>query len=199
MDDPGRETTLSRTIDIASIERPRSALLTYYFVSSFVLGPLFLVLLIPRLLRYQTLRYRFDQEGVSMSWGVLFRREIHLTYARIQDIHLTSNFVERWLSLARIQIQTASASAKAEMTIEGVDVPSEVRDYLYERMRGARGSSGASQPVTSAPEPGQEPDADLAATLRQVAEELRRIRLRLDQRAERGELLRHVDDPTDPG
>ena len=55
-----------------------------------------------------------------MRWGILFRREITLTYARIQDIHLTSNLVERWLRLARIQIQTASASASAEMTLEGL-------------------------------------------------------------------------------
>ena len=38
--------------------------------------------------RYHTMRYRFDAEGVSMSWGILFRREVLLNYSRIQDIHL---------------------------------------------------------------------------------------------------------------
>ena len=52
--------------------------------------------------------------------GAVIGRTQHPIYARIQDIHLVSNVVERWLGLARIKIQTASGSAKAEMTIEGV-------------------------------------------------------------------------------
>jgi putative membrane protein len=47
-----------------------------------------------------------------MRWGILFRREISLTYARIQDIQLSSNLVERWLGLAKIQLQTASGSSR---------------------------------------------------------------------------------------
>jgi len=105
---------------VFAIERPHRNLLGYYVLSSFVLGPLFLFPLIPRFFRYETLRIRFDEEGISMRWGLLFRKEIHLTYSRIQDIHLRSNFVERWLGLARVEIQTASGSAKAEMTIEGL-------------------------------------------------------------------------------
>ena len=54
----------------------------------------------------------FDEEGISVRWGILFRREINLTYARIQDIHLRSNFIERWLNLARIEVQTASGRGK---------------------------------------------------------------------------------------
>ena len=107
-------------LDIFALERPNSRLFTYYILSSFLMGPLFFIPLIPLFFRYHTLRYRFDEEGIAMRWGILFRKEITLTYARIQDIHLQSNFVERWLGLARIQIQTASGSAKAEMTIEGI-------------------------------------------------------------------------------
>src|SRR5436190_8117995 len=88
--------------------------------------------------RYHTLRYSFDLEGVKMSWGILFRREINLTYSRIQDIHLSSGFIQRWLRLADIQIQTASGSASAEMTIEGLLEHEVVREYLYQRMRGLK-------------------------------------------------------------
>lgn len=179
--------------DIPAIEQPRPALLTYYLVSSFVIGPLFPILLIPRLFRFRTLRYRFDEEGVSMSWGALFRREIHLTYGRIQDIHLTSNVVERWLGLARIQIQTASGSAKAEMTIEGLEAHREVRDFLYERMRGAKDPARASSP--SAGTPGF--DAELEAILREVADELRKIRLALAQDQEEGPPPSDVAAPQD--
>ncbi len=108
-----------------------------------MLGPLFFILLIPLYFRYHTLRYRFDEEGISMRWGILFRREINLTYARIQDIHLRSNFVERWLNLARIEVQTASGSSGAEMTLEGLLEFEAIRDYLYARMRGSHDRRGA--------------------------------------------------------
>jgi putative membrane protein len=116
-----------------------------------------------------------------MRWGILFRREISLNYARIQDIHLASNFVERWLGLARVQIQTASGSASAEMTIEGLQEYQEVRDFLYSRMRGARrlGQARVTTPsATGAPLAGGE---TLAVALREVAAELRAVRAALER------------------
>ncbi len=94
------------SVDVRRLERPHPNLLGYYALGSLLLGPLFFVPLIPLYFRYHSLRYQFDDEGVSMRWGILFRREIHLTYARIQDIHLTSNVVERWLGLGRVQVGT---------------------------------------------------------------------------------------------
>jgi uncharacterized membrane protein YdbT with pleckstrin-like domain len=29
----------------------------------------------PLYFKYETLRYRFDEEGMSMSWGILMRRQ----------------------------------------------------------------------------------------------------------------------------
>ncbi|HUO86963.1 MAG TPA: PH domain-containing protein [Thermoanaerobaculia bacterium] len=163
---------------ILSVERPHPNLLIYYGLSSLVLGPFFFFALIPLYFRYHTMRYRFDEEGVSMRWGILFRREIHLTYARIQDIHLTSNLVERWLGLAKVQIQTASGSSKAEMTIEGQQDFEAIRDFLYARMRGMSDRSGrggeAGQGAAAAAG-----DGDLAALLHAVAGELRAIRHQL--------------------
>jgi putative membrane protein len=163
--------------------------MTYYTLSSLLAGPLFPLVLIPLYFRYHTMRYRFSDEGVSMSWGVLFRREINLTYARIQDIHLTTNVVERWLGLARIQIQTASGSAKAEMTIEGVREFGALRDFLYSRMRGARTVSApdaevhGAHPVTH---PTAQPADEIAALLRETATELRLIREAHERRGEPG-------------
>ncbi len=174
--------------EIFAIERPDSSLLTYFVGASLVAGPFFPIVLIPLYFRYHTMRYRFSNEGVSMRWGVLFRKEINLTFARIQDIHLTSNFVERWLGLARIQIQTASGSSKAEMTIEGVRQFRALRDFLYARMRGARGmgpaATGAPSEAASAAGPPVAGDTtgELAATLRQAVAELRAIRKALEAR-----------------
>ena len=82
--------------------------------------------------------YGFEDDGMSMSWGVLFRHEINLTYRRIQDIHLSRNIIQRWFGLATVAVQTASGSAGPEMKIEGILEPEKLRDYLYTRMRGAR-------------------------------------------------------------
>ena len=124
-------------IDPQQISRPDPALLKYYFLASLMAGPLFPVVFIPLFFKYETMRYKFEADGVSMSWGYLLRKEIHLTYRRIQDIHLTKNIVQRWLNLANVAIQTASGSATAEMTIEGILQAEELRDYLYSKMRGA--------------------------------------------------------------
>lgn len=159
--------------DIRHVERPVSRLFTYYVLQSLATGPALPIVLLVLYFRYHTLRYRFDDEGISMSWGILFRREVHLTYARIQDIHLVSNVVERWLGLARIQIQTASGKAEAQMTLEGILEYEAVRDYLYGRLRGA-----APHAKPAAPESPGAVDA-LTEDLRAVSQELRALRAAL--------------------
>lgn len=174
--------------EIYALERPEEKLLIYYILSSLLLGPFFFFLLIPLFFRYKTLRYRFDQEGVSMRWGILFRREINLTYARIQDIHLVSNVVERWLGLARIKIQTASGSAKAEMTIEGLHQFEALRNFLYERMRGTRDRDRSSVAAASEGVTGVSSDemARVVAALDAVTMEVRQLRRALASDDPRG-------------
>jgi putative membrane protein len=176
---------------ILQIERPAPKLLTYYTLCCAVLLPILplaVVVWLVNYFRFNTLRYRFDSEGISMRWGILFRREILLNYARIQDIHLVSNFVERHLGLARIQIQTASGSATPEMTIEGLHEFEAVRDFLYARMRGTRENLPETRPTAAdipppLPSPAADPAAvhpegqtDLAGILREIAVEVREIR-----------------------
>ena len=172
---------LSQSLPISMA--PDRNLLTYYALSSLMLGPFFLFWLVPMYFRYHTLRYEIDEEGITMRWGILFRREVSLTFARIQDIHLTSNFVERWLGLGKIQVQTASGSASAEMTLEGILAHEALRDFLYERMRGARDERRvAAGGGRAAPQP-DEPDA-LTQALRAAAEELRAVRHLIEAPAE---------------
>jgi putative membrane protein len=149
-------TTTGQRFDPSSITRPDPALLRYYVVTTAVatlcIVPITLILLLPSLFKFRTLRYRFDEEGISMAWGMLFRREINLTYRRIQDIHVTRNLFQRWMGLATVAIQTASGSAKPEMSIEGILQVDELRDFLYSRMRGARGEPVAGPPKQDSPD-----------------------------------------------
>ena len=166
---------------IHAITRPHRDLMTYYTLACLVFPPAFPFLILPAYFRYHTMRYRFDADGISMRWGILFRREIVLSYARFQDIHLSSNVVERWLGLARIEIQTASGSSKAEMTIEGLLEFEGIRDFLYARMRGhqaglGQGHAAAAPSASAAGALSQEAAREIAAALREVAGELRGIR-----------------------
>lgn len=132
-------TSIESHFDPQRIERPDRSLLWYYVFIAALTGPLFPITFLPLFFKYETLRYRFDDGGVSMSWGILFRREVYLTYRRIQDIHLTRNLLQRWMGLATVAVQTASGSATPEMSIEGVLEADALRDYLYREMRGAKG------------------------------------------------------------
>ncbi len=131
--------------DPRSIERPDPALFRYYVLVSLLGGPISPLILLPMWFRYISLRYQFDESGVSMRWGILFRREVYLTYRRIQDIHLTRNILQRWMGLAKISLQTASGSSQAEMSIEGILEAEELRDYLYSQMRGAKNEPDLTQ------------------------------------------------------
>lgn len=142
--------------DPGAVTRPAPVLLRYYLVIALFSTIAFPAVFLPLFFRYHTLRFRFDEEGISLSWGILFRREVHLTYRRIQDIHVTRNLLQRWMGLATVEIQTASGNAAATMKIEGVLEADALRDFLYTKMRGARGDEApqghllATQPADEA-------------------------------------------------
>lgn len=165
---------------VHEITRPDRKLLMQYIVRAALTGPAFPFVFVPSFFKYETLKYRFDDEGITMGWGLLWRREIFLTYARIQDIHLSRGIIERWLGLATINIQTAAGSSSSEMSIVGLVEYEQVRDYLYSRMRGARFGD-----VDEVGEPRQAPatpapDGDTAvALLTDIRDELRALRERL--------------------
>jgi len=123
---------------VQGITRPEKGLLVIYLLTALVTLFAFPIVFVPLFFRYETLRYRFDDEGVFMSYGVLFRREMQLTYARMQDIHLSQNFIERWLNIGTVTIQTAGSGSASNMAIVGVRNSELIRDYLYVRMRGVR-------------------------------------------------------------
>ncbi len=168
---------------VLGIERPHRDLWTYYLISSLAFLVLFPVAALVLWFKYHTLRYKFTTEGISMSWGILFRRETIINYARIQDIHLRSNLIERWLGLGRILVQTASGNSGAEMTIEGIKEFEMVRDFLYSRMRGVADPAHA-QPAR--PHAGSAGSPDLAAALLAVAHEIRETRKILESRGPGG-------------
>jgi len=171
------DTTTSTTFDAAATTRPDPSLLTYYIIVSLITVFAWPILLPVLYFKYHTLRYKFDDEGVSMAYGILFRREIYLTYRRIQDIHVTRGIIQRKLGLANVSVQTASGSAGAEMVIEGIRNPEALRDYLYSKMRGARGED---EDTAATDQSNSTSSADEALLLlREIRDELSHLRGRL--------------------
>jgi putative membrane protein len=162
---------------IMALERPDPALWKLYLIRIILTGPAFVITLPLLYFRYHTLRYRFDGEGIHMKVGLLFRREVNVTYARIQDIHLSSGIIQRWLGLADVQIQTASGTAGAELTIEGFREFEAIRDFLYAHMRGARDRVAGAVPKVAAG--GEDETVKL---LRAIGDELRQTREMLQSR-----------------
>ena len=166
--------------DPSSITRPDQRLLKYYVIVSLLTFLAFPVTLVVLYIRFRTLRYRFDDEGVWRRQGLLWRREVNVAYRRIQDIHLTNGLIQRWLGLATVSIQTAAGSATPEVTIEGVLEAEALRDYLYTKMRGVRDGSprAASHGDTGSLGIAATPD-EMLALLTDIRDSLRRLEERL--------------------
>jgi putative membrane protein len=175
---------------ILSLQRPDKNLMVLYALTACLALFAAPIVIIPLYFKYHTLRYRLDREGVSASWGILFRREVHLTYKRIQDIHLKRNFIERWLGIATIQVQTAAGSSSSELSFEGIREFEALREFLYRRMRGhevahAGGVSTLGAPAGSAASGsalGAAADADVVVLLRSIQTEIEATRRALEAR-----------------
>ncbi len=155
---------------IFALERPNKKLLVLYFVRSLAALIGFPLVFAPLYLKYISLRYQITQEGVGASWGVFHKRQIYLNYSRIQDIHVSRSLVERWLGLGAVEIQTASGSAGAELSIVGLEEFDEIRDFLYTKMRGARGLDEDGK------EAAQDDDSEALALLREIRDALRDLK-----------------------
>lgn len=169
-------TSSPHSFDPRTIERPAPVLMQYYAVVSLLALVAFPIVLLVNWFKYETLKYKFDNDGISMSWGILFRREINLTYRRIQDIHVTRNIIQRWMGLATVSIQTASGNAMAEMQIEGILEYEALRDYLYSKMRGAKGLSDHPHAAAGGAPASASADDEALALLKRIADDLRALR-----------------------
>jgi putative membrane protein len=171
--------TTHSTQDKPSIEIPSQSLLTYYFLSCLIGFPVIFITFPIMWIRFKTLRYELQESGIRMSVGLLFRKEVIVAYRRIQDIHVSNNIFQRWLGISSVSIQTASGNSMPEIVVEGVQAPDQLRDWLYERTRGAK--TGNTVDRTASP---SDSGKDFAGSPEQVTELLKGIRDNLASLAE---------------
>jgi uncharacterized protein len=157
----------------------------YYVIVALLSVFAFPITLFVLWIKYRTLRYRFDDEGIWRAQGLLWRSEVNITYRRIQDIHLTNGLLQRWMGLSTVSIQTAAGSASPEVTIEGVLEADALRDFLYTRMRGVRDRSPDAAHRPGAPTTGAgvaaadgEAGDEALALLVEIRDALRRLESR---------------------
>lgn len=166
---------------VRSITRPHARLFWLYAARSLLAGPGFPIVFLILFFRYHTLKYRFGDEGVMVSWGILFYRESTVPYRKIQDIHVRRSFLERWLGIATVDVQTASGSAGAEVQLEGLEDHDAVRDFLYRRMRGTQAGQ-KDAPAAAGAAVATESEAEVVALLRGITGELEQARRALEAR-----------------
>jgi putative membrane protein len=174
---------MSRAVrfDPRRITRPHPRLMTYYVWLSIFSLLAFPVTLVALWIRYRTMEFRFDDEGIWKRQGLLWRREVNVAYRRIQDIHLTNGILQRWLGLATVSIQTAAGAANPEVTIDGVLEAEALRDFLYTKMRGVRDGHHHTAPAPALAPPAA-PDAagdETLALLVEIRDALARLEARL--------------------
>ena len=174
--------TTPAPFDPSTITRPDERLMKYYVVVALLTLVAFPITLTALWIQYRTMRFRFDGEGVWRGQGLLWRREVNVAYRRIQDIHLTSGLLQRWMGLATVSIQTAAGSSSPEITIDGVLEAEALRDFLYTKMRGVRdhahgGTAATPAAATAVAAAAGAPD-DALVLLTEIRDGLRRLEAR---------------------
>ena len=130
-------------------------------------------------LNYEIRWYIVTDRSLRIRSGVVWLREMTMTFANIQGIRVNSNPIERLLGLANVEVQSAGGggSHHADGTpasghiakFEGVDNAAVIRDLIVERLRVYRDSGLGEKTVET-----WEPLALSAA--REVLQETRALR-----------------------
>lgn len=165
---------------VRALVRPHPRLFWLYAARSFLAGPAMPIVFLVLFFKYHTLRYTFGEEGVTVSSGILFFKESTVSYRKIQDIHVRRSFLERWLGIGTVDVQTASGSASAEIELEGIEDHEALRDFLYRRMRGLE--PGAESAAEGAAEAAGAAEAEVVGLLRSIKDELELTRRALEAR-----------------
>ncbi len=114
-------------------------------------------LVVGSVVRYLTFRYRYEEAELVIRSGLLFRRERHVPYARIQNLDAVRGVFHRVLGVVEVKLQTGGGE-EPEATLTVLPVPALAA--LRERVR--EGKREAAEEGTAA----EEGMAEEAATAR---------------------------------
>lgn len=102
--------------------------------------------------RYLTYRYRYEASELVLRTGLLFRKERHIPYARIQNIDATQNVLHRVLRVVEIRIETGSGqSAEATMSVLPLAALAEMRQRVFAERSVTTEDAAVEQPAAAEP------------------------------------------------
>src|SRR5262245_48515566 len=122
---------MTDSFDPGKIERPHPSLLKYFAIISILTGPGFFAQFPLLFFKYETLKYRFEDDGMSMRWVLLFSNEINLASRRIQDTRSSRIIIQQWFGLPIRPVQTAEGSAIPHRSMEAIPEVQKLLVHLY--------------------------------------------------------------------
>lgn len=73
--------------------------------------------LLYHLISYKFITYTFSKGELTLKRGVFIKKNVHIPYARIQTVDLTSSFLQRIVGVSDVTIDTAGGSSNARVKI----------------------------------------------------------------------------------
>ena len=97
-------------------------------------------LLIPYLFvivgRYISFRYRYDEHELVVRWGLVFRKERHIPYARIQNLDAVQNPLHRAFGVVKVRLETgAGQEPEATMSVLPLEALETMRQRVFQGRR----------------------------------------------------------------
>ena len=84
------------------------------------------------MLRYVSFRYRYDPHEMVIRSGLVFRKERHIPYARIQNVDGVQNVLHRLLNVVEVRIETGGGQTpEATMSVLPVAAFEEMRRRVF--------------------------------------------------------------------
>ena len=129
-------------------------------------------------LNYEMRWYVVTDRSLRIRSGVVWLREMTMTFANVQEVRVNANPIERWLGLANVEVQSAgggdsnshgAGTSGHVAKFAGVDNAAAIRDLIAERLRAYR-DSGLGETTLEEREP------LLLSSAREVLEEARALR-----------------------
>ena len=101
--------------------------------------------------RYLSYRFRYEASELVIQTGLLFRKERHIPYARIQNIDAVQNVLHRLLNVVEIKIETGGGqSAEATMSVLPMSALAEMRQRVFAERQAVATSPSASSELDEA-------------------------------------------------
>ncbi len=102
-------------------------------------------------LRYVSYRYRYEPNEMVIRSGLVFRKERHIPYARIQNIDAVQRLLHRLLNIVEVRVETGGGQTP-EATMSALPMAAflEMRQRVFAERQAGLGVSDARQPLPAA-------------------------------------------------